>query len=392
MRHYLKALPSGVYYICWVESGRQHRITTGCRDRSGADLALAKHILEKSRPVNQALGQVTLEGVLVRYWQGRGKHTFSPDAIRTVIKAVSKHLPGLPLDQWTIGVQEDFVAKLGVSESSQRRYMGVIAAALHYAHYRGEIQVAPPTLKIEENNGPGARPLGLEELRRLFGAANMEHQRRLLVLALVTGARPGAILQLTWDRIRDGVADFDVPGRKKTKKRRTKSPLPDTAARWLEDRRSIGPVIHWAGKPLKNHIMTFKRLAARAKVDATAYGVRKAVATWLRRRKVDEWEVGAALGHRVSRATTETYAQYRPDYMLATKDAVEELLGLIGAPWLASYSQAAAPAKSTTREKLKVSNGLDGSREWDRTTDHFHVKDKDLAIFQSLKPANDDNC
>jgi hypothetical protein len=50
-----------------------------------------------------------------------------------------------------------------------------------------------------------------------------------------------------------------------------------------------------------------------------------------------------------------------------------------------------APAAQQQDARIpKAVNDLDGSREWDRTTDHLHVKDTRLARFQGLTPANDD--
>jgi len=337
----------------------------------------------QAQPRDQCPADVPLAAVLVRYWQHHGRTRFSPDAIRRVLAAVPTLMPGIAVAAFTIPRQEEFVAGLGVSAGSARRYMGVIAAALSWAYRRQEIASIPPILRIEATDGEGARPFTVEELRRLFAAARSEHERRFLLLAVATGARPQAILELDWSRVHAGVADLNVPGRRRTKKRRTRAALPPAAAAWLEGRRSVGPVIQYAGKALKSHRMTFQRLAMRAGLSATAYGVRKAVATWLRQAGVPEWEVGAQLGHRVSSAMTERYAHHRPDYMAATRRALQALLVEIRAPWLAT----AYPAV-----EQRIAQVIDGNgrREWDRTTDHFHVKDTRVAVIQPLNAANDD--
>jgi len=129
---------------------------------------------------------------------------------------------------------------------------------------------------------------------------------------------------------------------------------------------------------------------ARAGLDATAYSLRKGLATWLAEQDVPEWEVGRILGHRVSSGTTERYAHHRPSYMRATRDAIEALLRDISPSWLAKYLPAQPAAAARSVENVRQVNGLDGSREWDRTTDHLHVKDGILLSFQTLNPANDD--
>lgn len=299
----------------------------------------------------------------------------------------------LSLAEFTIPRQEQFLreAMPAVKDGTRRRYMGVIEAAMNWSFQRGEIERQIPILVPPAVDGPGARPLTPAEIGRFLAAANGEHERRLALLLTTTGARPQAILQLDWPRVLSGAVDYDVPGRRRTKKRRARAPLSPTVAAYLEERRSVGPVIQWKGRPLKGHRMTVARIMARAGIDATAYSVRKGLATWLAERDVPEWEVGRILGHRVSSGTTERYAHHRPSYMRATREAVEALLREIAPGWLANHLPADRESALSLAEKAKRVAGLDGSREWDRTTDHLHVKDGTLASFQELTPANDDN-
>lgn len=305
---------------------------------------------------------------------------------------VCEHAPMVSLAELTIPRQEQFLreAMPNVKDNTRRRYMGVIEAAMNWSYQRGEIERQIPILVPQAVDGPGARPLTPPELGRFLAAANGEHERRLALLLATTGARPQAVLQLDWQRVTSGAVDYDVPGRRPTKKRRTRAPLAPTVASYLEERRSIGPVVQWSGKPLKSHRMTISRIMARAGLGATAYSVRKGLATWLAEQDVPEWEVGRILGHRVSSGTTERYAHHRPSYMRATREAIEALLREIAPAWLASHLPAVVASSFQGAKINKVVNGLDGSREWDRTTDHLHVKDGGLTCFQVLTPANDD--
>jgi integrase len=166
----------------------------------------------------------------------------------------------------------------------------------------------------------------------------VEHERLFFLLCLATAPRPGATLDLTWDRLnaQTGVADYVVPGRRLTKKRRAKAPVCAPALAYLNERRSLGPIVQWNGRPLKGFKMTFRRLAKRAAVNGTAYGIRKAVAIWMRKENVPEWDVKGALGHAVG-GETERYAHYRPDYMRAAADSAERLLRAVNPSWMAKY-------------------------------------------------------
>jgi integrase len=390
MRFYLKQRGS-VWQIQWTDSdGTPRRQSTGTADREEAELALARHRVAFEDVKGARLAHTQLEAVLLRYHLNHGRKLFAPGLVELVTRHVANKIPCVTLEQFTLARQEAFIDALAVSPSSARRYLGVIRAACEWSFRRGEIERVPAFLTVQCEDGPGARPYSVDELRRILAACRAPHERRLFLLLIATGARPQAVLQLTWDRIGDGIADFHVPGRRKTKKRRARAPLPAAVAAYLEEFRSVGPVVQWSGRALKKHRMTVDRVLDRAGVVGTAYGTRKALATWLRQRNVPEWEVGALLGHRVTSATTERYAHYRPDYMLATRAALDALMGQIAPDWLAIPYPACGAADPSAGQIPKVANGLDGSREWDRTTDHLHVKEAVDATFQRLKAANDD--
>jgi integrase len=392
MRFYLKAR-NGIWYICWTRNGCPDRTSTRTRDRKEAERALARHVIEHDRPRDQRLADTTLEAVLIRYWTHHTRKLGDRGIVRRVIGLVCDHAALVSLVDFTIPRQEQFIrdAMPNVSDGTRRRYMGVIEAAMNWSFQRGEIERQIPVLVPPAVDGPGARPLTPDELGRFLAAAENEHERRLALLLATTGARPQAVLQLDWTRVLQGAIDYDVPGRRKTKKRRARAPLAPTVASYLEERRSVGPVIQWNGRPLKGHRMTIARIMARAGLDATAYSVRKGAATWLAEQDVPEWEVGRFLAHRVGSGTTERYAHHRPGYMRATRDAIEALLCQISPSWLANYLPAPIEPQKEGAKINKVVNGLDGSREWDRTTDHLHVKDDIESWFQVLNPANDDN-
>lgn len=290
--------------------------------------------------------------VLCRYWEVRGKDSFARGTVKRVIALVTEHEPHTLIYHWPIAKQREFAKKLGRSDGTKRRYMGVIGAALQWATNQGEIPRMPPVVNIEADDGAGARPFSIPELQRLFAKAEPhEHWRRLLLLCVCTGQRPGAVIALTWDRIdrTTGVCDFDEPGRKRTKKRRSRVPLPAAAHAYLEHRRGIGPVIQWQGKPLARAIETLRRLCRDADVTGTAYGLRKAAATWARSKGVPESDIKTMLGHTMG-GQTQRYAHERPEYMDALRDSQTDLLRAIEAPWLAEYL---APAEQPlTQEQL----------------------------------------
>jgi integrase len=387
MHCYLKQRKNGIWYIWEYDgaTGQCNSVSARTRDRAAAQKKLAEHILKL--PQRKLLNDATVVWVLLRYWELYAKDIFASDTVRRVMGLAAEHIPSQRVYDWPIGEQKAFAAKLAAKGSTQRRYWGVVRAAIQWAVDGGELPSLPALMKIQATDGEGVRPFTLGELQLLAEACLHEHERRFFLLTLTTGCRPGATLDLTWDRINaeTGVVDYAVPGRKLTKKRRAKAPLCPTARAYLNDRRSIGPVLMYRTKrksrPIKGYKMTFKRIAERSKVTGTAYGIRKAVSIWLRKEGVHEWDIKGMLGHAIG-GETERYAHYRPEYMRAAADSVERLLRRINPSWLCSYF-----AVEVSRE-TQVLDGT-GGRDRDRTCDPYHVKDGVFYGFQWLKPAND---
>lgn len=338
MRRWLaKRKGSSNWYIFEYDPRTRERrpIGTGTADRGAAEKALAKYIIQQ--PEQGLISDATLVHVILRYWEHKGRQSFARDTVKRVMGLIAEHEPHTKLYQWPIPAQQAFAAKISPKSSTQRRYFGVLKTAVAWGVQRGELPAIPAMLKIEAKDAPGVTPFTVAQLKALCKAAEAEHERRLLLLCIATVARPGSLLELTWDRIdfEAGTVDLVTPGRKETKKRRAVVPLAPSAIAYLRARRSIGPVIQWAGKPMAGHKMTFARIATRAGVTGTAYGIRKAVAIWMRREGVPLSDVKGMLAHSLGGAT-DRYAHFDPKYMRAAAESIERLLQLIAPPWLAS--------------------------------------------------------
>lgn len=329
----------GQYWIIYwwdKRTNQPRRRATGETDYSAAQTKLAQWIIEQPQ---QLIEEPTVLYVMLRYWEHRGKDSFAHETVKRVLALVTEHEPDTLIYHWPIPKQQEFAAKLAKTDGTRRRYMGVIRAALQWAADRGEIPRVPMIIKVQATDGAGARPFTLPELQRLFEKAGpQEHWRRLLLLCLCTGQRPGAVVALTWDRIdpATGICDFDEPGRARTKKRRSRVPLPPAAHAYLEARRGLGPVIQWQGRQLSRARETMSRLCRDAGVTGSAYSLRKAAATWARSRGVSESDIKTMLGHTIG-GQTQRYAHERPEYMRELQVAQTALLEAIAAPWLAEY-------------------------------------------------------
>lgn len=346
------------YYICEYVSGdrKWRRTSTGTGDHGEAQKILAQHILrlEKRLVVNDA----TVLHVMLRYWSLRAKHHFSRATAKCMLAKITEHEPSTLIYDWPDDKQREFIAKISDNKATQRRYWGILRSAVKWMHEdQKELPSLPALVRIKDkeanSKGKGTKPWSVDELRKLFGAAQLEHEQLLLLMCLVTDARPGAVLELTWDRIdlAHGFADLNVPGRPITNKRRGVAPLSSTVLAYLAARRSLGPVVQWKGRRLKTFKMTFLRLTKRAQITGTAYRVRKGVATYLRSQKISVADVKAMLSHNIGGQTDE-YAHYDPAYMSEVKQAMERLLAMLAPPWLAPYLPSQATPAAAANEEL----------------------------------------
>jgi integrase len=382
MHCYLKQRKeNGIWYIWEYDdaTGQCSKLSTGTRDRSEADQKLAAHIL--SRPTRQPMHDPTIVQIMLRYWQLHGKDCFGAGTVKLVMGKVAAQIPEMRLSQFSPAEQEKFVT--GLVPATAKRYLGQIHAAINWMRARDEISQVPTKFKVRGHDRAGAAPLKLDDLRKLCEAAKSTRQRLFLAIAIATAQRPAHILELTWDRVNFeiGVIDFQDPDRKRTKKVRPTVPMCPALESLLIEYKSIGPVIHRHGRRLSGHRTMFRRLCKIAGVSGSAYGIRKAAATYMRRQGIPEMDLKGMLGHRLG-GNTDRYAHLDPQFMSAAKAASQSLLREVAPSWLSRFF----PVETSEERNLLIV----GAGNEARTRDLNLGKVQILQQYQYLKPANDD--
>lgn len=214
-----------------------------------------------------------------------------------------------------------------------RELAGTLRPAL--AHAVKQRRLAAGTYHIPAPPSPAGRDFWLTRgaAARVLRAARRDKRARLhlplyILIALYTGQRRGAILELTWrqvDLVR-GTIDFNPPGRTQTKKRRPliPAPRPLLAALRRAQRRAGGPyVVAWRGEPLRDVKTGLASAARHAGVPrCTSHTFRHTAGTWMAQQGVPLWEIAGYLGHSTERATA-LYAHHHPDFMARARRAME---------------------------------------------------------------------
>lgn len=221
-----------------------------------------------------------------------------------------------------------YVEHRGVSPSTSNRDLNVLNAIIRYAWKQGKIQRVPFIQRMP-NPPPKLRYLSVEEVRRVMEAAKQDTwQTDVFVrIALSTGARTGAILDLTWDKIDSESMSVDLrasDAEAYRRKGRAVVPINGLLREALDKARLTrhGPyVIHMDGRRCSSVQRMMKRIGYKAGVpDFTAHVLRHTVATLLLQGGEDLLKVSRLIGHKNSKTTEQIYFAHTTKWLRGTSD------------------------------------------------------------------------
>jgi len=222
----------------------------------------------------------------------------------------------------------------GVKASTVNRDLNCLRAALRRLKTRRVVRDIPEVSAFEED--AVAIPwLTQDQARRLIAAAQEPHLQLFIRLGLLTGARSGAILDLTCDRVDfdredHGVIDYRDPLRKTTKKRRTAVRVPESLKAALQTavgNSKSGYVVEYRGAPVQKIRTGFHAARTRAQLPDTytPHTLRHTCTTWLMRAGVDIAEVSQLIGDRIE-TIQRRYWHHHPDALQQSVKVLDTFL------------------------------------------------------------------
>lgn len=333
---------TGIIYMHWTDPtprgkrGRSRRASTGTSSMDEAKVFLAQWLLlERYQPAPQST--LTVADLWSVYDHKHvQRHVASPDTLKWAWKNLSVHFGTLMLSQVSQDAVQDYEEKRVAGDigrpsvqATVRRELNALRACFNWCADRKRKILAKdelPVFDLPDEGEPKDRWLQAEEIRRIFRAARATSERtgtrmgrgeRFLWLALETAARSEAIRQLTWDRVdwQTKAIDFNLPGRKRTKKRRAVVPIStalEAPLRRMQEEAfdpKTGHVLDSEAPVLK----LVKCIADHAGVpDVSPNVLRHTAATNMARSGVPLWIIAKILGN--STAMVERiYAKHQPD-------------------------------------------------------------------------------
>jgi integrase len=184
-----------------------------------------------------------------------------------------------------------------------------------------------PYIWVPSRGKPRQTVVTMDEAIRLLQSASDHHVYLFILLAITTGARHRAILDLTWDRIDwdRGTIQYDEdeeinPMSRTWRKGRATVPMGArvrSELEWAKQGAQTDHVIEHGGRRLKSVREGFANAVGRAKLsdDVTPHTLRHSVATWLKERGVDLELRAQMLGHADTRTTDVVYSHADATYL-----------------------------------------------------------------------------
>lgn len=317
MQDYELKLYRGVWCLYWREKGQPKRRSTGCTDKGEA--LKVKEAVEKEDAkavVNTHTFNVLWDAYHATLTGRPSWKTMNAESV-----AIKPFFGGLYPLQITEEKCNEYISKRrkqGRKDGTILTELNRVSATLGHAVKKGLIDRKPP-MAFPPRPDPKDRYLTKPEFRALLDGAKLPHSKLFLILAISTGARMSAVLQLTWDRI-----DFERrliylrrPGQ--VGKGRATVPMNANAeAALLAARRATNCdyVVSWGGQPVLSIKKAVKLAAKRAKLAAvSAHVLRHSAAVWMAEDGVSMDEIAQYLGHADVRITFRIYARFSPDYL-----------------------------------------------------------------------------
>jgi integrase len=334
-----------IFYIHWTEGRRSKRHSTGETEAVKAQIYLGAWLKGEAETQAGLTPAYTVSELWDLYIERHvEKNCIDVRAFTTCWNNLGVHFGALTLplvngdkvEEYTVLRQE---GEIGTCEAAPSTIRGELARMQSCFNWcadpkRQIIGVADvPLFDLPPGSPARDRWLRASEVQTLRTAAaamrgdgRLPRIERFLWLALETGARLMAILELTWDRVdfEIGVINYKVPGRRETKKRRAVVPMSSALRPVLEQAYAERETEYVCDGLSLSIWRGVKAVAKHAGIEGVSpHVLRHTAATLMLRRGVPIWQVAGILADTV--ATVEKiYGHHVPDGLAA---AVEMISG-----------------------------------------------------------------
>ena len=317
------------YVIRWYEGGTKRERATGTDDYQRAVEALSAYLAEQPIASGPSRAdQLQIADVLTMYLRDRQGHVADIERLAYAASPLIAWWGERTVDAIRGNTCRAYTAarvKAGRKESTARKELSTLQAAINHAHREGTL-IEPRAVTLPPKPPAKERWLTRSEAARMLWAARVSpHAVTFIRIALETGARHRAILGLRFvENVQGGWIDlerrqihFNPAGRRQTKKRRTGVPISESLARHLAHVRNVNRsyAIEWKGDPVASVRKTIAAAVRRAGIDhMTPHTFRHTAITWACQRGLDPFKVTGYFGVSME-VLQSTYLHHHPDHL-----------------------------------------------------------------------------
>jgi integrase len=219
---------------------------------------------------------------------------------------------------------DSYIATRKRAPNTVRTELGYLRAAMRWAASH-DLCAPPRPWRVRVTGTARDRWLTDAECERLMAAADKLHVRTFLALALHTGARSGAILELRWADVdlERGVVRYPA---KRGGKRRASVPINETLRHVLDEASQMATspyVVEWAGARVGRIQSAWASLLRRSGIaKCNPHDLRRTAGSRMLQLGVPIEIVSAVLGHSNITITRQVYGHLLTDHL---RDAVRRL-------------------------------------------------------------------
>lgn len=316
------------YCIKWVDDDGPHRVSLGTTDRAAAEAQARNFWSMTIKRSAQTVGEL-VEAYLSTLPDNRDRKRKE-----TSWKAAQGYWSALRITEIDGQTSRDYVKWRCRAVNTMRNELSLISRALSWA--RDQMMVtSTPTIHLPAMPESETPHLTKAEFRRLLAAIPTPHVRLFAILAVSTGARPEALLQLQWDQVLWERQIIDLRKRTNRKldasapsnKQRGIVPITEGLMKELRAARLAAMtnyVIEYNGRPISSVKTALKAAGLKARLPRiTPYMFRHSAAVWMAESRVPIEEISQFLGHKSPTITLKVYARYTPDYLRRAAGALD---------------------------------------------------------------------
>lgn len=233
-------------------------------------------------------------------------------------------------------------ARQGLARDTIWDRLACLRTALNWA-YKQQLIDKPPYIWVPSKGAPRDIVWSEQEILRLLECCESPHVRLFILVAIATGARKTAILQLIWEQVdfgrrmidfrndsdKDLVANPENILNRTKKKGRAVVEFGDTLAIALMEAKDAALteyVIEFNGRAVANIKKGLGAAIKRAGLTQRGVGahvIRHSTATWLADESVDMRRIQKMLGHKDMKTTETIYAKVRRGYLTDAANVID---------------------------------------------------------------------